>query len=72
MSLTVTDTMLMPTYVSRFTCIGGDCEDTCCAGWGVTLDEETYHRYRSCLDPVLGPLFLEHIQKSETSRSPPN
>lgn len=69
MRKTVTDTMLMPTYASRFTCIGGDCEDTCCAGWGVTLDEESYLRYQSCSDPVLGPLFFEHIQKSETSRS---
>jgi len=61
--------MLMPTYASRFTCIGGDCEDTCCAGWGVTLDEESYLRYRSCSDPVLAPLFLEHVQKSEPARS---
>ncbi|MBK8573834.1 MAG: flagellin lysine-N-methylase [Holophagaceae bacterium] len=69
MSLTVTDTMLMPTYASRFTCIGGDCEDTCCAGWGVTLDEETYHRYRSCSDPLLAPKLQEHVQKYKHSKS---
>ncbi|MFN7959473.1 MAG: flagellin lysine-N-methylase [Holophagaceae bacterium] len=69
MKLTVTDTMLMPTYASRFTCIGGDCEDTCCAGWGVTLDEESYLQYRSCSDPVLEPLFQEHVQKYAHSKS---
>lgn len=29
MKKTVTATNLMPKYVSRFECIGGDCEDTC-------------------------------------------
>lgn len=65
----ITDTMLMPTYASRFTCIGGDCEDTCCAGWGVTLDKESYFRYQSCFDPALRPLFLEHVKKYSKSKS---
>lgn len=29
-------------YVSRFSCIGGACEDTCCSGWQVTVDEQHY------------------------------
>lgn len=29
---------LMPEYMKKFKCIGGECEDTCCAGWTVSLD----------------------------------
>ena len=65
----VTDTMLMPTYVSRFSCIGGDCEDTCCAGWGVTLDKESFLQYQSSFDPVLRPLFSRHVKRYAASKS---
>lgn len=65
----VTDTMLMPTYVSRFSCIGGDCEDTCCAGWGITLDKESYLRYLACFDPVLRPRFAKHVKRYPKSKS---
>jgi lysine-N-methylase len=29
-------------YVTRFRCIGSDCEDHCCHGWQVTLDQQTH------------------------------
>ena len=38
-----------PQYFDRFRCIGAECEDTCCAGWGVLVDEETYERYQNPL-----------------------
>ncbi|MDP2876916.1 MAG: hypothetical protein Q8O00_12085 [Holophaga sp.] len=38
----ITDTMLMPSYVSRFSCIGGDGEDTCCAGWTISVSSRLY------------------------------
>ena len=65
----LTAAMLMPTCVSRFACIAGDCEDTCCAGWGVTLDLETFQRYQACPDPVLKPLFDRHVKRYAHSRS---
>lgn len=37
-----------PDYYSKFSCIGGACEDTCCAGWEIGIDErslETYRKY---------------------------
>jgi lysine-N-methylase len=36
-----------PTHADAFRCIGSDCEDTCCSGWGVPVDQGTYERYRS-------------------------
>ena len=37
--------MLVPQYVRKFACIGGACEDTCCQGWRVPIDKETYKKY---------------------------
>lgn len=34
-------------YVTRFRCIGPDCEDTCCQGWRVPVDEEHFVKLRS-------------------------
>jgi len=39
-----------PTYFDRFRCIGADCEDTCCIGWGVPVDQETYTKYKALSD----------------------
>jgi lysine-N-methylase len=65
----VSDTMLMPTYVSRFSCIGGDCEDTCCAGWTINLDKDSFQNYQTSFDPVLRPLITRYVKRSRESKS---
>ena len=35
----------VPDYFNDFKCIASECEDTCCAGWGIVIDEESYNRY---------------------------
>ncbi len=45
--------MIRPEYAERFRCIGPACEDTCCAGWTVTVDEASRQKY---LDLPAGPL----------------
>ena len=35
-----------PDYYEQFSCIAGDCPDTCCAAWQVVLDEEHAALYR--------------------------
>ena len=39
--------MIQPDYAERFACIGPACEDTCCAGWSVSVDEAAYQKYVS-------------------------
>ena len=29
-----------PDYYRQFTCIGGECPDTCCAGWEIVIDDK--------------------------------
>ena len=36
-----------PRCFDRFRCTGADCEDTCCAGWGIFVDRATYERYQN-------------------------
>lgn len=35
-----------PDYYRKFQCIAGDCENTCCAGWGIMIDNKTLEKYR--------------------------
>lgn len=35
-------------YYNQFHCIGPACEDTCCAVWGIEIDDKTYEKYKSC------------------------
>lgn len=34
-----------PSYYDRFTCIADRCEDTCCAGWEIDIDDASYEFY---------------------------
>jgi lysine-N-methylase len=43
--------VLQPQYFKHFRCTGAECEDTCCDGWGIIIDRETYEKYQ---DPGLG------------------
>lgn len=40
---------ITPRYMTRFSCIGGACEDTCCSGWGITLDAADHRKLRRVL-----------------------
>lgn len=36
----------VPKYFNEFKCIADKCEDTCCAGWEVVIDDEAYEAYQ--------------------------
>ncbi len=52
---------LQPTYYADFRCIGAACEDTCCSGWGISVDRETFDRYQQVTHPSLGPKLRELV-----------
>ena len=37
---------LRATYAQRFRCIGSACEDNCCQGWGVPIDQAACEKYQ--------------------------
>lgn len=66
--MTKTRALLVPAYMERFSCIGTECEDTCCAGWNVTIDRATYKKYnkvRSDLKPSLD----KYVKRNRSSKS---
>lgn len=36
-----------PEYYTEFSCIGGSCKDSCCIGWELDIDDESYDYYKS-------------------------
>ncbi len=38
---------IIPHYFEQFQCVAAECEDTCCAGWAIMIDEESLERYRN-------------------------
>lgn len=43
---TVKITLHYPAYYRNFSCIGGQCEATCCAGWEISIDRPSMKTYR--------------------------
>src|ERR1043165_3275808 len=39
-------TRIQTNAVARFSCLGADCPDTCCGGWGMQLTQETLEKYK--------------------------
>jgi len=35
----------LPKYMMEFKCISSSCTDSCCAGWDINIDEDTYNKY---------------------------
>lgn len=52
---------IRPQYAGQFQCIAGACEDSCCNGWEVTIDEETYGKYLSIPAGPLRTLIDENV-----------
>jgi lysine-N-methylase len=60
---TTTLAALVPRYVSRFSCIGPQCEDNCCSGWQVALDKKTFKAYRQATEPQLAARFATQLTR---------
>ena len=54
----------VPSYYANFSCIGAQCEDTCCRGWTVSIDSATYRKYDTSTQPDLAPLFRLALNKN--------
>lgn len=60
---------LIPRYVTRFSCIGSACEDSCCVGWNVALDKKTYKAYRKSTHPELSRLLKDSVKRQRSQVS---
>ncbi len=51
---------VMPDHYPRFRCIAGACRHSCCVGWEIDIDPESYLRYQNCAG-AMGARLAEHI-----------
>lgn len=58
--------VLMPAYMKNFTCIGGECEDSCCVGWKVTLDKKSYKAYKNLKHPQLVTSLKQGMKRNKS------
>ncbi|WHY19071.1 flagellin lysine-N-methylase [Paenibacillus sp. G2S3] len=64
--------VLVPEYLEKFSCIGSDCEDTCCVGWRVDIDQKTYKKYKNVNDREMKPLLNKHINRNRSNPTKTN
>jgi len=55
--------VLQPEYMKKFRCIGLDCEDSCCVGWRVDINKETYLKYKKIQNKELKPIFQKMVNR---------
>lgn len=54
-----------PKYYEDFSCIAGSCEDTCCAGWEIDIDDKSYAYYMK-LEGEFGKRVRDSIKEYDT------
>lgn len=48
---------LYPDYYNEFTCVAGECIDTCCSGWQIVIDEKSIEKYKKVEGPFRNRLM---------------
>lgn len=61
--------VLTPQYMKQFQCIGPKCEDHCCYGWKVNIDENTYKKYKKVSESTLKPLLDKSVTRNRSTPS---
>lgn len=54
----------VPSYYDKFRCIADKCQDSCCIGWEIDIDEDTADYYRS-VEGSFGKKLKEHMVTDE-------
>ena len=60
-----------PASFDRFHCIGADCEDTCCVGWGIVVDQATYEKYQNLPGHRIADKTLVSLVEINPARTAP-
>lgn len=55
-------------YYEKFACIADKCEDTCCAGWEIDIDDESYQNYQK-VQGEFGKRLRESIREYDADDS---
>lgn len=61
--------IIIPEYMKEFQCIGSACEDTCCAGWSVNIEKETFTKYKKLKPSELKTQIKENVIRNRSNSS---
>lgn len=61
--------VLIPNYMRKFSCIGTSCEDNCCYGWKVDINEKMYKKYKKIINKDLKILIDKNITRNRSNSS---
>lgn len=62
--------LLRSGFLEKFQCLGAECEDTCCKGWGMQVTKETVALYKNKAPELLDAVTsgeAEHIMRRDPS-----
>jgi len=59
-----------PTYAGEFRCIGPACEDTCCQGWTVPIDQDTWKKYQGLPESGLRSVIQASVVRQPEPAKP--
>ncbi|GAA0782627.1 flagellin lysine-N-methylase [Hathewaya limosa] len=59
--------ILTPSYTKEFKCIGGECEDSCCIGWRVFIDKNTFKNYKRIYNKEFKAKVDKYIKRNRHS-----
>lgn len=55
----------LPKYMVEFKCVSSSCTDSCCAGWDINIDEDTYNKYVKSTGELKGLLDGKFIKSED-------
>lgn len=56
--------LFKPEYSESFRCIGPACEDSCCEGWTIYIDQPTFDKYRALPPGPLSTIIEENVLRA--------
>lgn len=62
-------TVLIPQYMKKFHCIGAECEDNCCYGWKVDINENMYKKYKKVINLDLKSMLNKNVTRNRSNSS---
>ena len=63
---------VFPDYYKKFTCLADACDDTCCAGWQIVVDEKSLEKYKKVRGSFRGRLLKSINWKEKTFKQSPD
>ncbi|OVZ91531.1 flagellin lysine-N-methylase [Yersinia alsatica] len=59
--------IIQPDFVKNFSCVGSACRDHCCNGWSISIDKNTYRKYKNSQNQTIRNIAIKNISVTRTN-----